>query len=101
MARQVVWLPTAIDDLDAIAAHVATDSPTYAAAVVGEMLTSAAQLRDFPEMGRRVPEWNDDRIRERFVHSYRLIYRLTAEALQVLAVIHGARILPDEPPIAG
>lgn len=89
-----------MDDLDAIAAYVAADSPTYAAGVVGEMLATAAKLREFPELGRRVPEWNDDRIRERFVYSYRLIYRLVPDAIQVIAVIHGARTLPDQPPNA-
>lgn len=97
MARQVIWLPTAIADLDAIACYIAADSTAYAASVVDEMLSTAARLADFPELGRRVPEWNDDRIRERVVYSYRLIYRLTAEAVQILAVIHGARILPDQP----
>lgn len=93
MARQVVWSPEAAEDVEAIAAYIARDSAFYAAAVVEKLLTTAAQLPSFPEVGRMVPELNDDTIRERLVYSYRLIYRLRAEDILIVAVIHGRRLL--------
>ncbi|MFN0137367.1 MAG: type II toxin-antitoxin system RelE/ParE family toxin [Phycisphaerae bacterium] len=98
MAYEVTWLPGAIDDLDAIAAYIAVDSPAHAAAVVTRMLASAADLAIFPLSFHRVPEWNDDAVRQRVVYSYRLMFRVREEAqeIEVLAVIHGARLLPDE-----
>jgi plasmid stabilization system protein ParE len=98
MAYQVTWLPGAIDDLDAIAAYIAADSPAHAASVVQRMLESAAGLANFPFAYRRVPEWNDDAVRERILYSYRLIFRVRREAglIEILAVIHGARLLPDD-----
>jgi toxin ParE1/3/4 len=98
MADQVSWLPGAIDDLDAIAAYIAADSPAHAAAVVARVLACAADLPRFPRSGRRIPELDDDAIRERGVYSYRLIYRARegSPLIEVLAVIHGARLFPDE-----
>jgi len=98
MADQVSWLPSAIGDLEAIAAYIAADSPAHAAAVVARMLVCAAELPRFPRSCRRVPELDDHGIRERHVYSYRLIFRVceAAQTIEVLAVIHGARLLPND-----
>ncbi|MEJ2426101.1 MAG: type II toxin-antitoxin system RelE/ParE family toxin [Candidatus Thiodiazotropha sp.] len=39
------------------------------------------------------PELGQQNIRERFVYSYRVIYEIQPEALHILAVIHGKRLL--------
>jgi toxin ParE1/3/4 len=39
-------------------------------------------------MGRAIPELGDAAIRERFVHRYRIIYRLDAGRVLIVAVIH-------------
>lgn len=98
MADQVSWLPGAIDDLDAIAAYIAADSPAHAAAVVARMLVCAGELPRFPRSHRRVPELDADDVRERSVYNYRLIFRIreTTRTIEVLAVIHGARVLPGD-----
>jgi toxin ParE1/3/4 len=96
MAREVVWLRAALDDLDGIAAYIAADSPAYAAAVISRVLAVARSLSEFPLLGRRVPEWDDDQVRERIVHSFRLVYQVLDARVVVLAVIHGARLLPDD-----
>lgn len=98
MAAKVSWLPGAIDDLEAIAAYIAIDSPAHAGAVVSRVLACAAELPQFPRSWRIVPELDDDDVRERSVYSYRLIFRigLAPEAVVILAVIHGARLLPNE-----
>ncbi|MDY7020592.1 MAG: type II toxin-antitoxin system RelE/ParE family toxin, partial [Cyanobacteriota bacterium] len=38
MDYQVVWSPKALDDIDAIAAYIARDSVSYAAAVVQRII---------------------------------------------------------------
>lgn len=98
MAYQVSWLPAAVQDLDSIAAYIATDSPAHAAAVVARMFAAATEISSYPLACARVPEWDDDTVRQRIVFSYRLIFRVRADQqqIEVLAVIHGARLLPDE-----
>lgn len=95
MDHQVRWHPEAYDELDAIAQYIAHDSETYAAAVVTRIVEAGDDLVKFPRMGRRVPEWDEDSIRERIVGNYRLIYRYRDEHVLILAVVHGARLLDD------
>ncbi len=94
MAHQVVWLSAAVDDLDEIATYIAADSPRYAGIVTEKILAGARELADFPHMGAIVREWNDEAYRQRIIYSYRLIYRIRPDRVEVLTVIHGARLLP-------
>jgi toxin ParE1/3/4 len=64
MAHIVVWSPRAIDDVDAIAAYIAEDSEADAASVVRTILDKARRLYEFPYIGRVVPEFDIDAIRE-------------------------------------
>ena len=93
---QVVWLSAALDDLDAIAEYISADSPRYAAAVVERFKSASRDLLRFPRMGPVVPEWNDESYRQRIIYSYRLIYRIRQDRVEILAVIHGARLLPED-----
>ena len=54
------------------------------------MFDLAHELPVHPQLGRTVPELADQNVRER---SYRLIYEISPEAIRVLAVIHGKRLL--------
>lgn len=47
-------------------------------------------------LGRAVPEWEDEQVREHIVYHYRLIYRVRANQIIILAVVHGARQLYDQ-----
>lgn len=91
MARKVDWLPAALDDLDAACAFVARESPSYAATLARVVLDKAHELSEFADRGRVVPELRAERLRELFVHRYRLVYRVEETAVVVLAIIHGAR----------
>lgn len=93
MARTLVWSPEAIEDIESIASYIERDSPWYAKAVASKIVETAERIPEFPELGRIVPEIGNAAIRERFVYSYRIIYRLEAERIVVAAVIHGSRLL--------
>lgn len=47
----------------------------------------------FPRSGRKVPEFDNEDMRELLVYSYRVIYRLAEPEVVIAAVIHGKRIL--------
>ena len=49
-------------------------------------------LAQFPRLGRKVPEFDDENVRELIVYSYRIIYRLQGDVI-IAAVIHGKRDL--------
>jgi toxin ParE1/3/4 len=50
-------------------------------------------LAAFPLSGRKVPEFDDETIREVFAYSYRIIYQVKPKAITIAAVIHGKRML--------
>jgi len=93
MAYRVVWSSRALDDIDSIASYISRDSLVHASAVVTRIIRTTRSLRRFPFAGRVVPEFEDDSIRERFVYSYRIIYRVREQTVTVAAIIHGRRML--------
>jgi len=93
VAQRVVWSPRAIADVEAIASYIASDSPSYANAVVRRIVTLAGTLSEFPLLGRKVPEFDDDGIRELIAYSYRISYLVEPTEVLVAAIVHGKRML--------
>ena len=86
---KVHWTDTAEGHLDAIYAYVAQDSPEYARRMVDRLTRRSQQIAEFPFSGRRVPEYDVDQIREVIEGSFRIIYHIKVDQIDVLAVIHG------------
>lgn len=61
--------------------------------MASKIVETAESIPAYPGQGRVVPEVADDSIRERFVYSYRIIYRIEAARILIAAVIHGRRLL--------
>lgn len=87
----VKWSAPAKRDLREIHRHIALDSKYYARKVVETIVDKADLLSHSNRIGRVVPEIEDSNIRELFVYSYRLIYEIGVEGIEVLGVIHGRR----------
>jgi len=79
--------------VDAIALYIAADSPSYASAVVRRIVALTRTLGEFPHSGRKVPEYDDENIRELIAYSYRIIYVTGENSVTIAAVIHGKRML--------
>jgi plasmid stabilization system protein ParE len=98
---QVRWTAQAADDLEAVCLFIARDSPQLAAAFADRVLRATDLLASFPRSGRIVPELGIRNIREIVVGSYRVIYRIQREDVQLLTVHHGARVLDTAKIVAG
>jgi toxin ParE1/3/4 len=83
----------ALNDLEGIAEYIAADSPAYASNVVKKILSQVRMLTQFPRAGRKVPEFDDENIRELIVYSYRVIYRVQDKGVVIAAMIHAKRNL--------
>ncbi len=95
----VFWTDTAVKHLSAIYAYIAQNSPQYAARMVDRLTRRSQQIAKFPASGRIVPEFEAEQIREVIEGSYRIIYYIKSEQIDVLAVIHGSQqITEDFPP---
>lgn len=93
---RVHWTNNAIEHLVNIYEHIAINSPTYAKRMVDRITRRSEQIGDQSLSGRKVPEYETEDIRELIEKPYRIIYRIKSDQIDVLAVIHGARLLPEE-----
>jgi addiction module RelE/StbE family toxin len=89
---RIVWAPQAIEDVDAIRAYVARDSPHSAGLLVERLVSAVTRLETHPLSGRVVPEVGDESICEVIHGNYRIIYRLRPDLVEIVTVFHGARL---------
>lgn len=86
----IVWTPQAIGDVEAVRAYIARDSARYAV-FVAEQIVEATGCRRFLSC-HVVPELSEKTVREVIYGNYRIVYRLTENAVQVLTVFHATRL---------
>ena len=92
---RVVWTRQALEDMEAIRAYVARDSGRYAELLIDRLVGAIERIGAFSRSGRVVPELGDDDVREVIHGSYRFVYRLRTDAVEVLTVFHAARLLRE------
>ena len=90
----VHWTDLAVKHLADIHEYIARTSPRYALRMVDRLTRRSQQIGSFPQSGRPVPGKNDKNLREVFEGPYRIIYRIKADQIDVVAVIHGSRKWP-------
>ncbi|MBR8841040.1 MAG: type II toxin-antitoxin system RelE/ParE family toxin [Stigonema ocellatum SAG 48.90 = DSM 106950] len=88
---KVFWTETAVENLGAIYTYIAKNSPQYATRIIDRITRRSQQIVNFPLSGRIVPEFETEQIREVIEGSYRIIYYIKPEQIDVLAVIHGSQ----------
>lgn len=92
---KVIWTEPALADLREIRDFVAKGSPAYAARLASRLVDAPRRLVQFSKSGHRIPEFEEDHIRELLVGSYRLIYVLRNDTSYIVAVVHGSRDLEE------
>ena len=90
---EIEWSPTANNDLNEIIDYIAQDSPQYASLFFEQLHLKIDNLKEFPKIGRKVPELNDPDIRELILRNYRLVYKISEDKIYIIRIIHGSRIL--------
>lgn len=91
---RIVWSPLAVDRASEIAGYIAQDKPSAAEKWVNTVFSRVEQLKSSPEIGRIVPEINNDQFRELIYGNYRIIYRIEKKQISILTIRHGKQILP-------
>lgn len=91
---KVVWLRTALRNLQDEAEFIARDNPRAAKEVVARIGAAAAHLADHPALGRagRVHGTRELVVPET---SYILPYRALGSRIEILRVFHSTRRWPD------
>lgn len=88
---KIIWSPTAIIDVDAIAEYISRDSPEHASLFVERLIEQTSRLADFPRAGRVIKEINNDNAREIIYGSYRIMYLIREDEIWITGIVHGAR----------
>ncbi|MEA2014380.1 MAG: type II toxin-antitoxin system RelE/ParE family toxin [Thermodesulfobacteriota bacterium] len=91
---RIIWSPLAVDRASEIADYIAQDKPSAAEKWIDTVFSKVEQLKSSPEIGRIVPEINDNRFRELIYGNYRIIYRIETKQISILTIRHGRQILP-------
>lgn len=92
---RILWSDHAIDQLEQIHHYIAQDSEAVAMMWVRGLLDFVERRDQFPRSGRAVKEFPGEEYREWIFGSYRIIYREYEDRLEILAIVHGARLLND------
>ena len=95
---KIKWTDFAIENLNSIGDYIEKDSYFYAQRVVNYLFDSVSILEQNPRAGRKVPEFNDESIRELIRSNYRIVYKLISKNdIDIITVHHSARLLSNLP----
>lgn len=86
--KRVVWTPEARRDLNRRGRFLAELSPAAAQRAVALVRVRAGQLAAHPRIGERVPEYEPHEVRRLIAGTYEVLYELTADAANILRVLH-------------
>ena len=84
----VAWSRQAKRDLRAIFDHIAIDSTTQAKTVTEKIGAKVTVLEKLPRIGKMAPELGDPNVRELPIYTYRVLYEIQTDNVEVLAIIH-------------
>jgi len=90
---QIIWSEPALSDLNAIAEYIALDKPSAAINLVQKVFASTDRLEQFPESGRKPPEFKKSKYLEIIVNPCRIFYRIEGDKIYLLYVMRSERKL--------
>ncbi|NOQ35931.1 MAG: type II toxin-antitoxin system RelE/ParE family toxin [Methylococcaceae bacterium] len=84
----VNWTDHALSQLHHLHDYIAQDSSLYAKRVSDSIVRKTIGLDMLPYKGRKVAELNEEFVRELEISSWRIIYEVKRDDIDILAVIH-------------
>src|SRR6056297_2382558 len=93
---EIRWSLQAADELEEICVYFDNNSPHYAKLFAFKIIESIQKLKNFTKIGRIVTEIENPEIRELFYKSYRIIYRIQQDCIEIVSIFHGSRIIDKD-----
>ena len=81
---RIIWSPKALEKVSELSDYIAEDSINRAKSWLNSIFESVEQLRDFPEIGRQLPNQNDKNLRQLIIENYHIIYRVNKKQIRIL-----------------
>jgi len=88
---RVIISQTVRNDIREIAKYISQDSQYYAEKTSDAIYDKIDLLKSGIYIGRKVPELNNENIRELIYKDYRIIFKIQSGTAYIQTVIHGAR----------
>lgn len=100
MAFQIVRSEIALSDLRELVRYIARDDRQVAGRFGDLIVSKVESLQSFPRIGRIVPEYREECLRELIVPPYRIVFEIDDDAmkLSILRIWHAARGDLELPP---
>ncbi len=86
---QIIWSALAKEHLKEIDRYIAEGSPFYSVIFIDKLIVSVEKIGMHPRLGRIVPEFERDDLREIFFHKYRIVYTIKNDTITIVAIVHG------------
>ena len=90
---KIRWSNKSLYDLKNIFDYIAQDSKKYASIQVKRIKLRTQQLKIQPLSGRKVPEFNDENVRELIEGNYRIVHLIKEDQIFILTIYHAAKML--------
>lgn len=92
---KIVFSKGAQRDLIDTIKYISKDKPKAALDWTSELKKSVQKLSDYPHLGRIVPEFSDESIREIIKGQYRIVHKIDVDmdTIAILAVHHSKKLL--------
>ncbi|SNS71035.1 addiction module toxin, RelE/StbE family [Ekhidna lutea] len=93
---EVIWAHGARSDLRQIYDYIAEDSPLYAERFILKLIDKVNVLKEYPNSGRMVPEFENLKLRELIEGNYRIIYKIEPDSkIGIVRVHHSSQLLKN------
>jgi len=96
---ELLLAQSALDDLQGLEQYYADEGvPDIGARFVSDILAAIERLIDHPDSGRKVPEFDQEQIREIILSPYRVVYLRESTSISVVRVWREERdmVLPGD-----
>ena len=94
---KVFWTPSARQRLKEIEAYLAKEgSPQIARDVASRLISASLMLEHPPLLGARLTQYANADVRQLLERPYRLIFRVLAERIEIITVLHYRQLLPSD-----
>jgi plasmid stabilization system protein ParE len=92
--KTISFTASALDDFEEILAYYKEQAiPQVGQRLVDEIITDIELLESQPEMGRIVPEFELDFLRELIRPPFRIVYRYDSNRIRIVRIWRGERLL--------
>ncbi len=93
---KVIWSRESLRQLIEIEKFISKDSPERAIKFIDRLIDRGEKVKEYPYKGRIVPEFSLNEIREVFVKTYRIVYKISEDQIEILTVFEGHQLLNSD-----